>query len=75
MPVSMKYILQQKALVEQRVFKHCIVKVWKPFTVERGDKTYQLMDEFSDHLMTSCCHAVKKCSQRMWVRGGLHSRR
>ena len=61
MPASMKYVCQAKAWVDQRVFKHCIAEVWKPFTVERADKTYLLIDEFSVHLMATCCNAIKEC--------------
>jgi DDE superfamily endonuclease len=60
MPASMN-VCQEKAWVDQRVFKHWIADVWKPLTVERTDKTYLLMDEFSVHLMTTCCSAIKEC--------------
>ena len=61
MLASMKYVCQEKALVDQRIFKHWIAEVWRPFTVERADKTYLLVDEFSDHLMTTCCNIFKEC--------------
>jgi DDE superfamily endonuclease len=60
-PASMKYVCQEKAWVDQRVSRHWIAQVWKPFAVERADKTYLLMDEFSVHLMTTYCNAIKEC--------------
>ena len=36
-PASMKYICQEKAWVDQRVFKHWIAEVWRPSTGERVD--------------------------------------
>jgi DDE superfamily endonuclease len=65
MPVSMKYVCQAKAWVDQRVFKHCIAVVWRPFTVERTDKIYLLMDEFSVHLMATCCDVIKECGSEV----------
>ena len=41
---SMEYVCQEKAWIDQLVFKHWIVKVEKPFTVKRADKTYLPMD-------------------------------
>ena len=61
----MKYVCQEKACVDQRVFKHWITEVWKPFTVERADKTYLLMDEVSVHLITTCCNEIKECRSEM----------
>ena len=69
MPASIKYVCQEKAWVDQRVFKHWIAEVRKPFTVEGADKSYLLMDEFTVYLMTTCCN------QGIWIRGGIHSRR
>ena len=46
-----------------------------PFTVERADKTYLLMDEFLVHLMTSCCNAINECwSEVDYILGGYTSR-
>ena len=33
--------------------------------MERADKTYLLMDEFSVHLVTSCCNAIKECGSEV----------
>jgi DDE superfamily endonuclease len=49
--------------------------VWKPFTVERADKTYLLMDEFSVHLMTTCCNTIKECGSEVdYILGGYISK-
>ena len=45
MPSSMRHICQDKAWVDHRVFKNWIDQVWAPFALEKGDKTYLLMDE------------------------------
>ena len=65
MPASMKYVCQEKAWVDQRVFKHWIAEVWKSFIAERADKSYLLMDEFSVHLLTTCCNAIKECGSEV----------
>ena len=39
--------------------------------MERADKTSLLMDEFSTHLMTSCCNVIKECVlANKWTVGG-----
>ena len=46
-----------------------------PFTVERADKTYLLMDEFLVHLMTSYCNAINECGSEVdYILGGYTSR-
>jgi DDE superfamily endonuclease len=75
MPASMKYLCQEKAWVDQRVFTYWIAEVWKPFTVQRADKTYLFMDEFSVHLMTTCCNAIKDCGSEVdYILGGYTSK-
>ena len=43
---SMRYVCQEQAWVDQRVFKHWTAEAWKPFAIELADKTYVLMPEF-----------------------------
>ena len=75
MPASMKYVCQAKAWVDQRVFKHQIAEVWRPYTVERASKTYLLMDEFSVNLMAPCCNAIKVCGSEVdYILGGCTSK-
>jgi DDE superfamily endonuclease len=75
MPASIKYVWQEKAWVDQRVFKHWIAEMWKPFTVERADKTYLLMDEFLVQLMTTYGNAIKDCgSEVVYILGGYTSK-
>jgi DDE superfamily endonuclease len=38
MLASMRYICQDKAWVDHRVFKNWIVQVWAPFALEKGNK-------------------------------------
>ena len=33
--------------------------------MERADKSYLLMDEFSAHLMTSCCNVITECGSEV----------
>jgi DDE superfamily endonuclease len=61
MPASMRYVCQDKAWVDHRVFKNWIDQVWAPFALEKGDRTYLLMDEFSIHVMASCSNQIKEC--------------
>ena len=43
--------------------------------MERADKTYLLMDDFSVHLVTSCCNAIKECGSEVdYILGGNNSR-
>ena len=73
--IPLKFIYQENSWVDQRVFKHWIAEVWRPFTAERADKTYLLMDEFSVHLVTSCCNAIKECGSEVdYILGGYTSR-
>ena len=75
MPASMKYVCQEKAWVDQRVFKHWIAEVWKLFTVERFSKTYLIIYEFSVYLVTTCCNAIKECGSEVdYVLGGYTSK-
>ena len=48
-PASMRYICQDKAWVDHRVFKNWIDQVWAPFALEKEDMIYLLMNEFSVH--------------------------
>jgi DDE superfamily endonuclease len=61
MPASLKYGSQDKAWVDQRVFKHWIMKILAPFALKNGKPAYHLMDEFSFHLMSSCYNQIKDC--------------
>ena len=61
MPTSMRYISEDKAWVDHRVFKNWIDQVWASFACEKGDRAYLLMDEFSVHLMASCSNQIKGC--------------
>ena len=36
MPASMRYICQDKAWVDHRVFKNWIDQIWAPFALEKG---------------------------------------
>ena len=65
MPASMRYVCQDKAWVDHRVFKNWIDQVWAPFALEKGDRTYLLMDEFSVHLMASCNNQIKDVGQQL----------
>ena len=66
-PASMKYLCQEKAWVDQRVYKHWITEVWSPFMVQRTDNSYLLDDQF----FRSFYDIILQCNQRMWVRGEL----
>ena len=46
MPASLRYVCQDKAWVDQRVFKHCITEIWAPFTLEKDNPIYLLVDKF-----------------------------
>ena len=75
MPSSMRYICQDKAWVDHRVFKSWINQVWAPFALEKGDKTYLLMDEFSVHLIASCSNQIKGCETTIdYILGGYTSK-
>ena len=75
MPDSMRYICQDKAWVDHRVFKNGINLVWAPFALEKGDSTYLLMDEFSVHLMASCSNQIKGCGTTIdYILGGYTSK-
>ena len=39
--------------------------MWKPFTLERAEKTYLLMDEFSVQLRTTYGNAIKECGSEV----------
>ena len=75
MPDSMRYVCQDKAWVDHRVFKNWIGQVWAPFALEKGDRTYLLMDEFSVHLMASCSNQIKECVTTIdYILGGYTSK-
>jgi DDE superfamily endonuclease len=75
MPASMRYICQDKAWVDHRVFKNWIDQVWAPFALEKGDNTYLMMDEFSVHLMASCSNQIKGCGTTIdYILGGYTSK-
>ena len=75
MPASMRYVCQDKAWVDHRVFKYWIDQVWAPFALEKGDNTYLLMDEFSAHLMASCSNQIKGCGTTIeYILGGYTSK-
>ena len=63
-PASLKYVSQDKAWVDQSVFKHWIMEIMEilaPFALKNGKPAYILMDEFSFHLMSSCYNQIKDC--------------
>ena len=37
------------------------MEIWTPFTVMKDSPVYLLMDEFSVHMMSSCCNEIKDC--------------
>ena len=75
MPASMRYISQDKAWVDHRVFKNWIDQVWAPFALEKGDRTYLLMDEFSAHFMPSCSNQINGCGTTIdYILGGYTSK-
>ena len=39
MPASLKCVCQDKAWVDQRVFKHWILKIWAPFPLKKDNPT------------------------------------
>jgi DDE superfamily endonuclease len=61
MPASFKYVCQEKAWADQRFFRHCILEIWAPFALKKNNPTDLLMDEYSVHLMLSCCNQIKAC--------------
>ena len=71
----MRYVCQDKAWVDHRVFKNWIDQVWAPFALEKGDMTYLLMDKFSVHLMASCSNQIKGCGTTIdYILGGYTSK-
>ena len=75
MPTSMRYISEDKAWVDHRVFKNWIDQVWAPFALEKGDNTYLLMDEFSAHFMPSCSNQINGCGTTIdYILGGYTSK-
>ena len=71
----MRFICQDKAWVDHRVFKNWIDQVWAPFALEKGDRTYLLMDEFSVHSTASCSNQIKGCGTTIdYILGGYTSK-
>ena len=61
MPASMRYVCQDKARVDQRVFKYWNMEIWAPFALKEDNPTDLLMDELSINLMSNCCNQSKDC--------------
>ena len=75
MPASMKYICQDKAWVDHRVVKNWIDQIWAPSALEKGDRTYLLMDEISVPLMASCSNQINGCGTKIdGILGGYTSK-
>ena len=61
--------------MDHRVFKNWIDQVWAPFALEKGDRTYLLMDEFSAHFMPSCSNQINGCGTTIdYILGGYTSK-
>ena len=70
----MRYVCQDMAWVDLRVFKNWVDQVWAPFALKKGDRTFLLMDEFSVHLMASS-NQIKECATTIdYILGGYTSK-
>ena len=61
MPISMKYISQGTAWVNQRDFIHWIMEIWTFIALMKDSPTFLLMDELLGYIMSNCCNEMKDC--------------